>query len=318
MPATTDASLLVATHDGRAMGSRLAIEVHGATDTAVLAGVEVAVATIQRLEERWSRFVPDSEISRCNATRGLPVFVSPDTRTLVRHGVAAWHRTDGACDPSVIDALVATGYDRSLEQLLGAPTTSTTPPIATTQASPGCGGIEIDDHLGAVTMPLGVGFDPGAIGKGLAADLAAEEVMATGAHAVAVSIGGDMRLAGTPNAGDGWRVDICEPSIRPQSFGHIALTEGAVATSTTRKRRWGTGQERRHHLIDPATGTTAQTTAIMATVVTGAGWWAEALATQLLLARPEEWATVVDTDAALIVDDSGAVHLLGAMRELLR
>jgi len=67
---------------------------------------------IDDLERRWSRFLPDSEVSRLNAGAGRPVLVSPETARLVARAVDAWRLTAGRFDPTVLPALVAAGYDR--------------------------------------------------------------------------------------------------------------------------------------------------------------------------------------------------------------
>jgi thiamine biosynthesis lipoprotein len=306
------ASETSSTFRGWAMGSTLDIEVHG--DPGL---IEVARRRLAQLESDWSRFLPDSEISRCNTTRGVPVFVGRDTRSLVRHGISAWQRTAERCDPTVLDALVAAGYDRSFDALPRV-TDDALAADTTRVAAPGCERIEIDDELGSVTLPVGTGFDPGAIGKGLAADIVAEELMEAGAAGVFISLGGDLRALGAPVGGDGWVVDILEPSVREASLGTIVLSEGAVATSTDRKRRWTRAGIEHHHVIDPLTGSSASATPALVTTIAGAAWWAEALATQLMLTEPDGWADAVGDDGALIVDAAGHTHVIGRMNAHLR
>ena len=71
-----------------------------------------AAARVADLEARWSRFLPDSEISRCNALSGRPVCVSEETVRLVACAVSGWRLTDGRFDPTVLAALRDAGYDR--------------------------------------------------------------------------------------------------------------------------------------------------------------------------------------------------------------
>ena len=298
-----------ATAAWRAMGTRVVVAVNG--DPSL---VDMARHRVDELEQRWSRFLPDSDVSRMNDARGIPVFVHADTRSLVRHAIEAWRRTDGACDASVLDAVAASGYDVSFEQLRDRAAAPRSDPPAVL----GCGDLAVDDDLGAVTLPCGVGFDPGAIGKGLAADLVAEALLAEGAAGVFVSIGGDVRMAGRPVAGDGWLVDVVDHVDSQVPVARLALAGGAVATSTTERRRWTVGGDRCHHVIDPRTGRPADGSARTATVVAGDAWWAEALATQLLLAAPHERAEVVGDRAGLVVDHDGHVHLLGSIGRYLR
>lgn len=298
-----------------AMGTSVTVEVNG---PAVL--LDAARNRLGELERSWSRFRPESDVSRMNATRGVPVFVSPDTRLLVRHGVEAWRMTGGLCDPSVLDAVIAAGYDRCFSELAGPGSAAVghgdTAPRSGVVA-PGCAGIVVDDELGSVTLPPGVGFDPGAIGKGLAADLIAEWLLDQGADGAFVSIGGDIRMAGEPAVGDGWRVEV-RTSPEHERVAALAMTAGAIATSTTARRRWSVGGEVCHHAIDPRTGRPAVTDVVTAAVVGGDAWWAEAMATELLLTRPEERPTLVGAGAALVVTRTGDVERLGVIEKYTR
>jgi FAD:protein FMN transferase len=120
---------------------------------------------IAQLERRWSRFVDESEVSALNRYAGAPVKVSRDTVELVQRAIEAWRLTRGRFDPTVLGAVIRAGYDRSFEQL-GASTTA-----GRSDLSLGAGAIEIIDDI--VRIPEGSGFDPGGVGKGLAADIVA-------------------------------------------------------------------------------------------------------------------------------------------------
>ena len=76
---------------------------------------QAARARIDELERRWSRFSPDSEVSRL--VPGAANLVSDDTYALVECAVAGWRLTGGRFDPTVRDAVVAAGYDRSFDQI---------------------------------------------------------------------------------------------------------------------------------------------------------------------------------------------------------
>src|SRR5690242_3981796 len=81
-----------------------------------------ARSRIDDLERRWSRFLPDSELSRLNRAAGHPVAVDEETFSLIALAVHAWRETGGRFDPTVLDAVCAEGYDRSFEQLRPAAT----------------------------------------------------------------------------------------------------------------------------------------------------------------------------------------------------
>jgi thiamine biosynthesis lipoprotein len=250
----------------RAMGSDAHVVVVG--DRRLL---EVAERRIADLESRWSRFLPTSEVSRLTARAGTAMAVSPETALLVRRSVEAWHLSGGSFDPTVLGAVVRAGYDRTFEDLAGA--------AGASALGTGAEAIEVDGA--SVRLPAGTGFDPGGIGKGLAADVVATELRAAGADGACVNLGGDVRVTGAAPAGGAWTLDVEHPVL-----GRIALlgvADGGLATSTTLRRRWLVDGGERHHLIDPGTGLPSDTDLDLATVVAGEAWVAEVLAKAVLL-----------------------------------
>lgn len=262
-----------------------------------------ARAAVGALERRWSRFRPDSEISRINAAGGHPITVSTTTATLVALAVRGCAATGGAYDPTVLDAVIGAGYDRSFELTA----TSDTGPTVVARPAPGCAGIAVDVDTGLVRLPAGVRIDPGGIGKGLAADLTATALVADGAAGALVNIGGDLRVAGAPPPG-GWRIDIDLPAVADTE---LTLRSGGVATSGTHRRRWVRNGQQQHHLIDPRTGASSASLLMAATVVAGTAWRAEVLTKAVLLADSIDAATRLLTAAAaagLLVDADGRTH----------
>ena len=58
-----------------------------------------AAAFLERIEQRWSRFLPDSDITRINLAEGRPVDVDPLTITLIATMAEAWRRRKAATTP---------------------------------------------------------------------------------------------------------------------------------------------------------------------------------------------------------------------------
>lgn len=265
----------------RVMGTSSTIIVHGGRAPSP----DMLFAELDRLECCWSRFLPGSELNRLNAASGHPVVVSPELFTLVRHQVAAYRHTGGRCDPSLRDRMVALGYDRTYRELGDIETAGSTPRFAPTV---GAGAIELLERASAVILPIGVALDPGAIGKGLAADLVAQLAMEQGSSGVLVEIGGDIVTRGDAPDGEPWRIAVPATSTDPERI--LEVHDGAVATSDTSARSWLVAGELRNHILDPATGMPIER-GLRATVVAGAGWWAEALATAAIVstARGDGW-----------------------------
>ena len=108
----TDGEVLLNTRF-RAMGTDVEVLVlDGAEDL----GDRAAVA-IERLESKWSRFRPTSELCRLNAAGGAPVIVSKETLALIERAIDAWQGTGGRYDPTLLHALEAAGYTENFDDL---------------------------------------------------------------------------------------------------------------------------------------------------------------------------------------------------------
>lgn len=274
----------------------------------------LAVLRLGDLEARWSRFREDSEISGLNRAGGAPVVVSAWTVGLVERAVRGALQTDGRFDPTVLGAVVRAGYDRSFEAL--ADPDGGVPGRAMTDGTTGAAGIEVDPVTNVVRLPAGVGFDPGGIGKGYAADLVATELMAAGADGVLVDVGGDLRVAGTPRFGDRWRIDVLDPfdPFEAATIATLGVGTGAVATSTRLRRVWSKDGRPAHHLIDPATGVPAANGIAAVTVIASEGWRAEVLAKSAFMAGPLDAADALESlgVSGLVVTDTRHYLPIGA------
>jgi FAD:protein FMN transferase len=258
---------------------------------------------VEELERRWSRFRPGSEISRLNRLAGSPVHVSPVTLGLVRRALEGAAVTGGRYDPTVLGDVLRAGYDRPFERLTGDPAGGRS------RLGRGWDRVEVDRAGSAVTLPAGVGLDPGGIGKGYAADLLVAELRAAGAAGVCANLGGDLRVGGRPPGGGSWVVGIEHP-LRPALAATVTVDRGAVATSSRVRRAWGPAGDRRHHLIDPATGRPASGGLAAVTVLAAEGWQAEVLAKAAFLGGLGQGPALLAAAGAdgLLVDDRGGLH----------
>jgi FAD:protein FMN transferase len=235
------------------------------------ARIEAAVGAVTRVVDEFdracSRFRADSELSRVNARAGEPVRVGPVLVEAVNAALRAARLTSGDVDPTVGNALIALGYDRSFELLdcdvavdgvaaggmaAGGVAAGRSVPLA---AVPGWRTVQVDPDAGTVRVAPGVSLDLGATAKALAADRAAAAAHEAAGCGVLVSFGGDLALAGDAPAA-GWRVRVTDDHrAGVEAPGQwISLRVGGLATSSVAVRRWRTGSGFVHHLVDPSTG----------------------------------------------------------------
>jgi len=272
----------------------------------------MARARIEELERRWSRFVPTSEVSFLNSHRGAPYRVSAETFRLVNRGVTGWWETSGRFDPTILGDLIREGYDRPFQAVTIDPASG----ISVLRRN--ARGIRIDAEAQTVELPTDAGFDPGGVGKGLAADMVVEGLLDAGAEGACVNLGGDLRVEGEGPEHGRWLISLDHPTAsRPVAL--VALAAGGIATSTSLKRTWTVGRDRRHHLIDPETGRSLRSPAVSVTALARDAASAEIATKHVLLADPGcELAALEELGCdGVIVTDAGEMEATGGMARFL-
>ncbi len=289
-------SVVTAALSGRVMGVGCTVTVAG-DDAPELA--RRGLRRLGELESLWSRFRAESDISRINGAGGSPVRVDAATIHLIEHMVAGVSSTDGDFNPTLLPLQVAAGDARSLVD--GAVTVL--PPEARPFGD--LTGVDISPD-GIVRCPPGMTLDAGGIGKGLAADLVAGELLDEGAVSVCVNVGGDLRVTGPTPDGNGWAVNILDPRDLVTPIAKVAVSVGAVATSSSSARhRGGRGPEHHHFFLDDPTESPSDV--IGATVITSTGAWAEVWTKAAFRRPPDRFLADVHGigAAALLVLDDG-------------
>jgi thiamine biosynthesis lipoprotein len=292
----------------RAMGTDIECLLERPRDALAEQALAAAEAEFARLEACFSRFQPTSELSLLNAAGEGSV--GADLLDLIEAALAAREDTQGRFDPTIHDALVAVGYDRSFE-LLERPGSGAEVTVAMPRERAVCcgGEVHVDRKRSRVRLAAGTRLDLGGIAKGHAADRVSQSLATAGA--CLVSAGGDIAVRGAPRAGT-WAVAVptadCEITL--------GLSQGGLATSGVDRRHWRREGVERHHIIDPATGLPAATDLLRVTVTAGSAREAETLATSLLLAGDLE-AAAAEADAAgtpcVLVGLDGRSRLAGGL-----
>ena len=312
----------------RAMNTNVTLQVVADGDAATEA-LTSAAWVFDRTERACTRFDPVSPLMQANAAPDEWHEVPPECFMAVQEAFRAHLLTGGLFDPRVLRALVDLGYDRTLPFGLGdVEIPDAREPSGLAAAPPGrtpTGGAaprswqpRFDGARNAVRL----GPDPvdlGGIGKGLAVRWAARELARAGSVYL-VDAGGDCRLGGGGPEGDGWRVGIEDPTGQPLPIAVLGLHDASVATSSTAARTWRAGGVRRHHVIDPRSGTSADSGLVSVTVVGDDPADAEVWSKALLITGPEAAHDLCTRHglAALWVHGDGRVGTSAPIRPLLR
>ena len=253
---------------------------------------------VLRLERLFSRFRPDSELSRLN--RAGSMRIGADMQRVLGRALELRALTGGLFDPTVGRAIAALGYDRTFPRL--APDSPSAAP------RPATGAVHLDALSGRVELGSGVAIDLGAIAKGDAADRAC--ALAGAAGPCLANVGGDIAVS-APRMEGPW------PIALNTGNGDIVLnlSRGALATSGTDRRRWRRGGREIHHAVAPESGECAPTDLVRVTAVCATGADADARATALLVAGSTRAAALAERwrMPALLVGASGAARATGGL-----
>jgi thiamine biosynthesis lipoprotein len=272
--------------------------------------------------DQFTRFEPDSEISRLNRDPRETVPVSAVMLRLVRTAAEAARLTGGLVDPTLLGELRAAGYRRSLGTVGGPGTVALADALAaaparrsaTPRADARWREIAVDVRAGTVTRPPGLELDLGGIAKGVFGDILAGGLAAL--DSFAIDAAGDVRFGGR-NTGPR-AIEVSAPVNDGVVLHTFSLQQGAVATSGIGRRTWSDADGHpAHHLLDPGSGRPAFTGLVQVTALAPTGALAEVRAKAALFSGPERAAGWL-TDGGVIVADDGAVTIIEASVRLQR
>ena len=242
-------------------------------------GVEKAFGWFAHVEKLCSRFDSSSELSRLSSSPcGAPVTVSPLLFQLIHFACSVARVSGGAFDPTVGHAMQVLGFNRNY--LTG----DTTPSAIEADTRCSYQDIELDPTTRTVTLTRRLVLDLGAVAKGFAIDLAAEELKPF--ENFAINAGGDILARGRHSANTPWRIGIRHPRQPQGAIDTLAISNAAVCTSGDYERPRPDG-EPGHHLLDPQTRQPVEGVASV-TVVAPTAMLADALSTAAFVLRPDQ------------------------------
>jgi FAD:protein FMN transferase len=303
--------------DFKAMGSRM----HALLD-AESAGAEKALESVPSWFEEWeqalSRFRPGNELDDLNHSNGLPMAVSETLWDVFQASLDAEKFTGGLVTPTVLDALVLAGYDRSFDSLASIQAERSHAGYALPGLPEPCSAFAWDIPTRSLVLPDNSHLDLGGVAKGWAADQAMLRLSEFGP--VLVNAGGDIAISAPKSDGQPWPIGIDDPFQEGAHFETLKLEGCGVATSGKDYHRWLKDGIWHHHIIDPRSGLPADTDVMAATVVAPTVMEAEAGAKAVLILGSQAGLDWLEADSALagiLVLENGSVLYSATMEKYL-
>lgn len=257
---------------------------------------------IPRLENKLSRFIPGSEISRLNRAAGKTLVpISTETYEVLLGAIRFCEMSQGLFDISIAPLVDLWDYKRAHD----APKAEKIKKV-----------LALIDFRDLVLKPhqneAGLRhaeqcIDLGGIGKGFAGDRCIEILRKYGIHEACINIGGSVSVLGSKPNGSPWRVGIRHPRQKGQLLGAVDVVDKAVVTSGDDERCFFDKKGKRwHHILNPATGYPADAGLASVTVVADSAMEADALSTAIFVAGKEkglEYLSHFPGSDAVLMDD---------------
>jgi len=298
------------------------ITVYGEKQSQVEGAVDAAFQELYRIEGLADRYVPESEISRVNASAAAgPVVLSDDLWEMFAAGMELYEASGGLFDITV-------GPLVDIWDVVGRGERGDAPPtdeeIAKAMELVGSDKLVLDEAAHSVRFSReGMIVDLGGLAKGYALDRAEEVLLSRGIDSGIIDmISTSLTMGDKPNAAGGpnWLIAISNPREGDYLATFSFPGRNYISTSGDNQRFFEYEGTRYHHIIDPRSGYPAR--GAIAVTVLGAknGVWADAMSTTaFIMGYPDglDWVESLDGSEALMVDPQGNVHFTPGLEPFL-
>ena len=252
--------------------------------------IQHALSWVAHFEAKYSRFLPDSLVSRINDQAGKDwVPIDPEAERLIGLCHELHFLSRGVLDPTVLPLLKLWNWKTEH------PVVPTDEAIRATLERVGWS--KVKRAPGKIFLPVeGMGLDLGGMGKEFAVDQVCLLARSSGLTGGLVDFGADIRVFGIPPDGrPGWHIGLENPAIPGRTWRGLAVRDGAVATSGNYLRFFEVQGVRYGHILDPRTGRPTHADVQAVSVVAPSCTQAGLLSTSALLLGAVEGLRLIDS-----------------------
>jgi len=200
---------------------------------------------VWRIEDKYSRYNPDSLCSKINRSNNKPVAIDDETFALLNFADTCYQLSDGVFD-------ITSGVLRKawiFDCTDNIPSTAT---VSNILKNVGWQKVKYDNKQ--ITLPAEMEVDFGGIGKEYAVDRAILLIKALTEQPVLVNLGGDLATNSVRKNKQPWQVGVEHPGFEENKPMVVSLYKGALATSGDAKRYLLQSGHRYSHILNAKTG----------------------------------------------------------------
>lgn len=228
----------------------------------------------EEFENRVSRTIKDSDISRINAAQGAPVEVSDDTISLLEQGIFYGDLSNGVFDITVAPLSTLWNFKDHTGDI------PDKEGIAEALSHVNYKNILIDGNTVRLKDPKAA-IDLGGIAKGYMADRLKEFLLEEGVERGMINLGGNVLTIGKKEGGANWNIGIRKPFADKQEvITSVSVGDRSVVTSGSYERYFQTDDGRIwHHILDTETGYPCENELYSVTILSDSSVEGDALST---------------------------------------
>ena len=230
----------------QAMGSPCELLVDTDDKDLALRLLKIVATEAWRIEDKFSRYLPDNIVAKINSGGGQTVTVDDETANLLDFAETLYQLSERRFD-------ITSGVLRKVWNFDGTDHVPAAQDIDKIVAN--LGWQQASWQRPNIVLQPGMQIDFGGIGKEYAADKAAGMVAEESSCGCLVNFGGDLVGVGETRSARGWQVGIEAPdSAGATAQKLVRLKTGALATSGDSRRYLLKGGKRYSHILNPLTG----------------------------------------------------------------
>jgi thiamine biosynthesis lipoprotein len=206
----------------------------------------IAADEAWRVEDKFSRYLPENIVGHINTSDGRPIEVDDETASLLDFAATLYDLSDGRFD-------ITSGVLREVWTFDGGDGVPS--PQAVSRVLERVGWNKATWRRPFLTLQPGMEIDLGGVGKEYAVDRVAAMISEVTVCSVVVNFGGDLAVTRPPQERDAWRVGIEAVSERGSDAETLLeVRTGALATSGDARRFLLKDGVRYSHILDPTSG----------------------------------------------------------------
>jgi len=303
-------------HSSLNFGTLIDITLYDVTEAQAQAAFHKLDEDFSLMHAAWSPWVAGS-LTRTNGLlkTGKAFSAGPGILNLIKKSASIANKTSQLFNPAIGELI-------NLWQIHKADDPNIRPPdkkaIATlVKNNPTLDDIEING-VKLRTDNSHVSLNFGAYAKGYAIDIEMQMLKNMGIKNAIINTGGDLKAIGS-HGNRPWFIAIQHPRQDTWLAKIETRSEESIFTSGDYERFYMHEGKRYHHILDPRSGYPAQGVQSVTVIHTDSGY-ADAAATALFVAGPEQWLEVakkLQLKQIMLIDDRGIVHVSPAIKKRL-